>query len=197
MKTPTWAIVIGICLILFGGCSVTKNIQSINMPEMLEMQQNMMENMTSPTTTNSSTTTSSDSLLTESNVDTTYIQSDEMFKIINEGMHGMFAISDFTKTWTVRFGYIGLLVSIIYILSGVFLLIKKKFSINLVYAALIISIVFSGIESLVLASDSTAGLLTKFAGFGNIFGIIIDIILIVVVVAMDKSAYNDNTKEIA
>ncbi|MFT7037152.1 MAG: hypothetical protein ACJA2S_005695, partial [Cyclobacteriaceae bacterium] len=38
MKTPTWAIVVGIFLMLFGGCSVTKSIQAINMPDMLEMQ---------------------------------------------------------------------------------------------------------------------------------------------------------------
>src|SRR6056297_3055003 len=152
MKTPTWAIVIGICLMLFGGCSVTKNIQSIIMPDMLEMQKNMMKKMAG-----SSTTNSSDSLSASTRVDTADIKGAEMFKNMAEGMQEMFGMSDFTKTWTVRFGYIGLLVSIIYILSGVFLLIKKKFSIKLVYTALILSIVFSGIQSLVLASDSTGG----------------------------------------
>lgn len=192
MKTPTWAIVIGIYLMLFGGCSVTKNIQSINMPEILEMQKGMMENMAG-----SSTANSSDSLSTLSNADSTNAQNTEVFKNMAEGMQEMFAMSEFTKTWTVRFGYIGLFVSIIYILSGVFLLIKKNFSIKLVYTALITSIVFSGIQSLVLASDSTGGFIAKSAGFGNMFGIIIDIILIVVIISMDKSAYDEDKKEIA
>ncbi len=191
MKTPTWAIVIGICLMLFGGCSLTKNIQSINMPDMIEMQQNMMEKMAGSTTS-----INSDSLFEASNRDTTNVQNIDMFKNIAERMQDMFAMSEFTKTWTVRFGYIGLFVSIIYILSGIFLLIKKGFSIKLVYIALITSIVFSGVQSLVLASDTSGGFIAKSASFGNMFGIIIDIILIVVLVSMDKSDYKWNTKEI-
>lgn len=191
MRTPTWAIVIGICLMLFGGCSVTKNIQSINMPDILEMQQEMMKKMAGSTKSNVA-----DSLSVTSNTDSTNVSNTAMFNNMAEGMKEMFAMSDFTKTWTVRFGYIGLFVSILYILSGVFLLIRRKFSINLVYIALIVSIVFSGIQSIVLASDSTGGFIAQSVGFGNMFGIIIDIILIVVVVSMDKSVYNEN-EEIA
>ena len=171
---------------LFGGSSVLMSLKSIKMPGILEMQQDMMEKMTG-----SSSTTSSDSLSNESSIDSTSVQNTEMFKNMAKGMQEMFIMSDFTKTWTVRFGYIGLIVSIIYILSGVFLLIKKKFSIKLAYTALIISIAFSGIKSLVLASDSTGGLLAMSEEFGNVFGIIIDLILIVVLVSMDKSAYNE------
>lgn len=191
MKTPTWAIVIGICLILLGGCSVTKNIQSIKMPEMLEMQQEMMEKISS-----SSTTNYSDSLSTLSKVDSSNIQNAEVFKNMTAGMKDIFAISEFTKTWTVRFGYIGLIVSIIYILSGVFLLIRKSFSIKLVCCTLIMSIIFSAIQSFVMASDSTGGFMSKFAGFGNTFGIVIDIILFVVIISIDKSDYQENRKEI-
>lgn len=192
MKTPTWAIIVGICLMLFGGCSVTKSIQSINMPDMLDMQKNMMKKMTGSTKPGSL-----DSLLSTSESDTTNFRNAEVFKNMTEGMQEIFTMSDFTRTWTVRFGYIGLLVSIIYILSGVFLLIKKEFSIRLVYIALIMSIVFSAVQSLVLASDSTGGFIAKYAGFGNTFGIIIDIILIIVVLSMDKSAYGEDTKETA
>jgi len=190
MKTPTWVIVIGICLILFGGCSVTKNIQSINMPEILEMQQKIMKNMAGGKNDNSS-----DSLSIVSGTYKNEIPNADLFKNMSQGMQEMFSISEFSKIWTVRFGYIGLFVAIIYILSGVFLLIKRKFSIKLVYFALILSIVFSWIQSLVLASDSSGGILAKTASFGNIFGIIIDIILIVIVVSMDKSTYSWNTKE--
>jgi hypothetical protein len=181
MKTPTWAIVIGVCLMLFGGCGVTKDIQSINMPAILEMQQEMMSKMVGEQIINTK-----DSLSKVTRSDTVSV---EVFKDMAQGMQEMFAMSNYTKTWTVRLGYVGLLFSIIYILSGVFLLVKRSFSIKLVYAALILSIVFSTIESVVLASDSSGGFLAKLTGFGNTFGIVLDIILLVVVISMDKSAY--------
>lgn len=192
MKTPTWAIVIGICIILFGGCSVTKNIQSINLPDMLEMQKKIMDKMAE-----SSKTNSTDSLSTISNVDSTTAQNIKLMKNMAEGMQEMLSISEFTITWTVRFGYMGLFVSFMYILSGVFLLVKRNFSIKLAYTALVTSILFSGIKTLVLASDSSGGILAKTAGIGNLFGIIIDIILIIVIVSMDKTAFEENKKEIA
>ena len=38
MKTPTWATVIGILMIVFGGCSVMNDIKSITLPALLEKQ---------------------------------------------------------------------------------------------------------------------------------------------------------------
>ncbi|MEP4533999.1 MAG: hypothetical protein ABJ004_13000 [Cyclobacteriaceae bacterium] len=180
MKTPTWAIVVGIFLMLFGGCSVSKSIQAINMPDMIEMQTKMMEKMTQ----------SSDSLSNNSINEQT-----EVFQGMAEGMQEMFAMSEFTKTWTVRFGYLGIVVAIIYVFSGIFLMVRRDFSIKLAYGALILSMVFSAIQSLVLASDSSGGYISKAAGFGNSFGIILDLILLVVIVAMDKSAFQFNSEK--
>ncbi|MGL1885891.1 MAG: hypothetical protein OCD76_05195 [Reichenbachiella sp.] len=178
MKTPTWAIVVGIFLMLFGGCSITKNIQAINLPNIIAMQNEMMEIMTDP-----STNATIDSL-SNSNEDL------ETFQGIAEGMQQMFTMSEFTKTWTVRFGYLGLIITTIYIFSGVFLMVKKPFSIKLAYVALVLNIVFSGVQSVVLATDSSGGLMAMAAGFGNVFGIILDLILLVVIISMDKTAYN-------
>ncbi|WP_456461301.1 hypothetical protein [Reichenbachiella sp.] len=179
MKTPTWAIVVGIFLMLFGGCSVTKSIQAINVSDILEIQSQMMEKMSQSSlgeSTDSLAVSSSDKQL-------------EAFRGMAAGMQEMFKMSEFTKIWTIRFGYLGILVAIAYVLSGIFLMLKKPFSIKLAYGALIFSIVFSAIQSIVLASDSTGGWISKSAGFGNSFGIILDLILLVVIVAMDKSAF--------
>ncbi len=179
MKTPTWAIVVGIFLMLFGGCSVTKSIQAINMPDMLEMQTKMMEKMTQSSSTDS---------ITNNSVN----EQAEVFQGMAEGMQEMFAMSEFTKTWTVRFGYLGIIVAIAYIFSGIFLMVRRDFSIKLAYGALVLSMIFSVIQSMVLASDSSGGFISKAAGFGNSFGIILDLILLVVIVAMDKSAFEFN-----
>jgi hypothetical protein len=212
MKTPTWAIVVGICLILFGGCSVTKSIQATKVPDILAMQQKMMEKMSTDTSTSDSLSNlldslgnSLDSLSNSSGRISNSLDSlssstfkdapnPEMFENLAEGMKEMFAMSEFAKTWTVRFGYIGIFVAFLYILSGVFLLLKKEFSIKLVYVALATSIAFGIIESAVLASDTGSGLISKTMGVGNIFGIIIDIILLIVVATADKTAYLENNK---
>jgi len=181
MRTPIWAIVVGICMILFGGCSITKSFQSVNMPNMLEMQEEMMGNLAQPI--------SIDSLNLPDSVKAAYNseQVAKTYKNMANGMQKMFAMSEFAQTWSVRFGYIGFVVAIIYIFSGIFLLIRKPFSIKLVYGALVLSIVFSIIQSFVLASDPAVGMMAMSAGFGNVFGIIIDVILIVVVIMMNRS----------
>ncbi len=188
MKTPTWAIVVGICLMLFGGCSVTKNIQAISMPQMLETQKDLMETMSSLGHESLSDTTITDS---------GNIPNMDVLSNVADGMQKMFAVSDFTLKWTVIFGYVGLFVSVVYILSGVFLIIRKKYSINLVYLALTVNIVLGVIQSIVLASDSSGGIIAMSAGFSNIFGIIVDLILIVIVLTMDKSTYFKTSGEIA
>jgi len=185
MKTPTWAIVVGIFLMLFGGCSVTKSIQSINMPNILEMQKQMMEKMSMP-----SPTASTDSLTNNSTNEHL-----KAFQGMAEGMQNMFTVSEFTKTWTVRFGYMGIIVAIAYIFSGIFLMVRRPFSIKLAYGALALSMIFSLIQSMVLASDSSGGFISKTAGFGNTFGIILDLILLVVIIAMDKSAFKFNVEK--
>jgi hypothetical protein len=185
MKTPTWAIVVGIFLMLFGGCSVTKSIQAINMPDMLEMQKEMMNKMSQ-----TSSTTSTDSLTNDGANEQL-----EVFQGMAEGMQEMFVMSEFTKTWTVRFGYLGIIVALAYIFSGIFLMVRRPFSIKLAYGALTLSMIFSGIQSMVLASDSSGGFMSKAAGFGNSFGIILDLILLVIIVAMDKSAFQFDSEK--
>ena len=183
MKTPTWAIVIGICMILFGGCSVTKHVQSINLPNIMSMQQEFVDQISSDSIFSSAT----DSLLTASEESDA---SREKVKQMSQQMKKMFSVSEFTMLWTVRFGYIGLFVALVYIFSGIFLMIRKEFSIKLVYGALGLSILFSIIQSYVLTTNASDGLLSAALGYRNIFGIIIDIVLLVIVMVMDKSDYN-------
>lgn len=76
------------------------------------------------------------------------------------------------------------------IVIGVFLLLKKPFSIPLVYIALTASMVVTLAQYMVLSSDSSGGILAAVTGTGQLFGIIIDLVLLIVVITVDKSAYN-------
>lgn len=116
----------------------------------------------------------------------------KIFKGASNAVNKILYMSDFTKTWMIRFGYLGLIMGLLYIIGGVFLLILKPFSVNLAYGVLILSIIFSVIQALTLSGDASRGIVALTAGFSHAFGIIIDIVLIVVILASDKTAYQGN-----
>lgn len=218
MKTPTWAVVVGIILMLFGGCGLMKHSQAIVMPEMLDMQQKMMENTvkviekseeTYPDweeedeldsiyeeneTSNQSGFENEEDSLDLYNEVLTFEKTQkekrlEAAKDLTKNMKEIFSISSFNRKWTVRFGYIGLIVCAIYLLAGAVLVNQKIFAIKFVFFALGLSLLFSIVQMMVLAGDTGNGFIGKIGAYGNIFGITIDVILIIVFSVIDKSDY--------
>lgn len=192
MRIPTWAYVVGVCMILFGGCSLTQDIQSINVRSMMEAQMAMLENLegeieveieeTDSLSTSDSTFTASDSIGTDMG---------EGITNMAEGIKDIFNMSDYAIKWTIRFGYIGLFLSLLYIFGGVFLMVKRKFSIKLAYTALLASIVFSIVQTLVMNADPTNNFVSQMSSLGYLFGMFLDLILLVVILACDKSAFGN------
>jgi hypothetical protein len=186
MKTPTWGTVIGVLMIMFGGCSVLSNVQLINLPDKLEekkveIHHNMDESKTEES--DSVDVEANDSLITESGPSGKEEKLEEAEKALE--------LSEFSKTWMVRFGYIGIIVALIYMTSGFFLMKPKRFSIQLAYGALILSIAYCATQTVVLTSaGSSAGMIALITGASKIVSIIIDIILLSVVFASDKEAYS-------
>lgn len=188
MKTPTWGTVIGIMMIVFGGCGALNDIKAISMPEQLVKQKELIKDKIEEEKASEQDSVSTEDM--DSLPATTAEDKEEiLFFGKKQSVEEMLDLSEFTKTWIVRFGYIGAFVSLLYILGGVFLLVRKTFSIKLVYAALVISILCSGAQAAVLTSSSSSGIIAITTGLSQIFGIIIDIILLAVVFSSDKEAY--------
>jgi hypothetical protein len=188
MKTPTWGYIVGVCMMFFGGCGVVSNLQQISTPKVLDMQRKVFDGM-------ANNEKDADSLVPRS-LDSLGITIDQKklskaFGKMSKSIESAFHMSDFTRTWMVRFGYIGLFTAVIYILGGVFLLIKRRFSLKLAYGAIVLSILFNITRWLVLTLGSTKD---DFVGYTtgslHLFGLVIDIILIVVIIASDKTAYS-------
>lgn len=218
MKTPTWAVVVGIILMLFGGCGLMKHSQAIVMPEMLDMQQKMMENTVKVIEKSEETYPDWEE---EDELDSIYEENEtsnqsgfeneedsldlynevlsfektqkekrlEAAKDLTKNMKEIFSISSFNRKWTVRFGYVGLIVCAIYLLAGAVLVNQKIFAIKFVFFALGLSLLFSIVQMMVLAGDTGNGFIGKIGAYGNIFGITIDVILIIVFSVIDKSDY--------
>jgi VIT1/CCC1 family predicted Fe2+/Mn2+ transporter len=197
MKTPTWGVVIGILMVLFGGCSVMNDINAIRLPSVLEKQRAILHEKAEERKNEEKdereieeeAETNQDTTLTEATDSLEFAEAmedeEDMKKIEN-----ILNVSEFTKTWMVRFGYIGIVISVLYLLAGIFLLIPKKFSIKLAYTALILSITLSGTSAVILTTDSTStGFIGLVTGFSQIFGVIIDIVLLAIIFASEKEAY--------
>jgi len=113
----------------------------------------------------------------------------EGMEAITEMMDDVFNMSENTKMWTIRFGYIGMFLALIYFLGGLFLLIPKPFSIKLAYAALAVSVIFKLVQWQVLSAES-GGIMQAMSGVGAIFSVVIDLILLAVIFSCEKHAYD-------
>ncbi len=221
MKTPTWAVVIGIILMLFGGCGLLKHSQTIMMPDILDMQKKMMDSALKgvenaedeekeesedlveleegdyyneegdTSVVNGDNTANTDSNEIELvNVPPPMRKRDQrVAEEMAETMKEMFVLSDFNRRWIIRFGYIGLLVCAIYLLAGAFLVNRNVFGIRFVYGALILSIAFTLIQMIVISSDTGTGFIGKLSSYGNIFGLVVDLILLILFSVIDKKDY--------
>ena len=196
MKTPTWAIIVGVLMMLFAGCNLLGDIQRINAPRLLDMQESMFTQITK--TIDQAEQEVKDDPIIVIHKDSTLIEEESMITINNDTMglsqltesfSQMIHVSDYMKKWMVRLGYMGIVVSLIYFFGGLFLLIKKHFSLRLAYGSIGLSIVFAVFKSIINTMDDSSGLLSVFGNFGNYWSIFIDIILLVIIVASDKSAY--------
>jgi hypothetical protein len=198
MKTPTWATVTGILMIIFGGCSVVNDIKSITLPGMLDSQRGLIKEKMDEAKAHAkedsvSRANAADSSATaddadeddddeEENVEKTF---EEKEKEVEEALK----LPEFSKIWIVRFGWIGLASAVLYAFGGIFLLVKKPFSIKLAYAVLIFSIATSAAQAAVLTSGESSGLIALTTGLSQLVGVLIDIILIAVIYSSDKEAY--------
>lgn len=179
MKTPTWAYVIGIIMICVGGCKSMTSIKYINMPSLLKVQQQIMDNMTKGFEGN-----------TEDSVpDSTRASTDLMMKNAGDTLKKQFYMSEFTKRWSVNFGYIGLFISLLYILGGIFLMSIRSFSLKLAFSAIGLSILFSIVRAIVLARGHDDGFTALSTRVSAMFAIFTDLIVLIVILISDKSTY--------
>lgn len=195
MKVPSWSYVVGILMMLFGGCTVLKSAQGTqqkSFQEQIEGNNEMMErfnieneNAVDPdslTAALDSMVVSLDSLK-NSDLDNPFAK--KMLDMVGQVIN----MSEYTKTWLVRFAYIGIFVGLLYLIGGLLLMVPKTFSVKIALAALILSIILGIAQPIILSLDPSGSAFSFITGLGGIFSIIVDIILLIVIMASDKSVY--------
>ena len=106
-----------------------------------------------------------------------------------ETIKEMLTFSDYFKKWTVRFGYIGLVVSFISIVAGIFLFFPKQFTLKLLYFSLGLSIVVAIAQYIIMSNDDGSGVITMFSGIGSIMVGVFNVIILLIVIANDKTVF--------
>jgi hypothetical protein len=188
--TPTWAYIVGILMMLFGGCDGIQSVQQTKTRNLLHLQQNVINNFASPDSGFSSVIQSfiPDSLRSDS------AAVDQLTSIqkMSKKMGDMFQMSEYSIKWTERFGYIGLVIAFFYMIGGVFLMVKRPFSIKLAATVLIVNALFVITQRVVLGMDSASASAVQEVTSVSLFGIVIDLVLLVFVLTADNTVYLKN-----
>lgn len=184
MERPIWATVVGILGIIFGCLGILGAGQEIFMPKMMQIQKEMFSKMQETAAKQQPNNKSEIGKDFHENNKPNCRFPPEMFK----SMQKMWAVPGWFGQWSMVTGITRALISAIYLLASIWLLMTKPVSIRLFYWAAGSSCVLGIIKGVVAFSA-----LSSFVGIamvsGSAFGSLIDIVLIIVVVTGDKSAF--------
>lgn len=211
-QTPTWAIIVGILMMLIGGCGIKNDIQSINIRDIIAMKDKVLDNIVSESKDSLSKDTGelkqniqnpdlpADTLISENSVsaDVDSVDSDVPQDSLTDKNSGkmfgdIFNVPEKTIIWTIRLGYVGLVFSFLYIIGGLFLFIRKTFSLKLAYVALGANMVFNIFKWIVM-SGQDAGLLKMASSVGSAFSLFTCIILLIIIISSDKAYFLDQAE---
>jgi hypothetical protein len=203
-KTPTWAIIVAILMMLMGGCGVKNNIQSINIRSILAMKDNLFNNIDNKkklkeqdtlgqihnskdtlTLTNSNTPTTIDSMVADTS---DRKENGEDMQAFRDMFGTMLDLPESTIQKIIYFGYFGFIFSLLFLIGGLFLLKKRNFSIHLAYGVIGANILFYAVKWIMFANEGNT-FITIGTSFGVAVTIFMCIILLVVIISSDKTHY--------
>ena len=200
MKLPTWAIVVGVIMILFGGCGTLGNVQKIYMPQQLEMQKEMLEGFGDIYETHPDSETETDSVEIKDSThiqdsiyleDAEEIEEDSTFyseEFPTEVFNTFFTIGEKGEKLLVTTGYIGMVLCLFYILAGIFMLLHRKESIRFAIIMLSVAIVFLFIQAILFSSLDDSYIL-KISSGTSFIGIIAHLALLTVILIKRKEYF--------
>ncbi len=189
MKLPTWALIVGITMIIFGGCGALNNIQKINTPKAMEQQSDIMSEIRGAIEEDLEEDLREEMMDEEG--DGSEIDSADLERVekVKDTVLTMFEVSDYYKKWIVRLGIIGAIAALFYCIAGILLVMGKRFALQVVYVAIGVSIVSLIFQVIILSLDKETGVISSFSNFGNYFMIFVNIILLVIILASDRSYF--------
>lgn len=196
MEKPGWATFMGIFFLLIAGCGGLDNITEMNADQIVEFQSDILEEIDSET---SEENVELDSIQLDSSAQERLsmfgdsIVKDSANNVdVKETLKGIMKISDYRLKWMRSFAYIGLVISCLFAISGIFFLARRKFTIQLAIATLALSLVVGIFQFIIFRADTESGkMISNMANIEVYWSIFLDIILLVSIMVLDKSYYNN------
>ena len=221
-SSPTWVKILSIMLLLIGGCSVYNDITTITMPRILVKQKEVLLELENRKDIESADTHDNslmiDSLGASENethvvengeiFDTDTTTSTDISDTINklgedkqlkrnhsdaEIFKKMLDVPEKTQKYMVILGYIGLMFSILYIISAILFFKKSKVAIKFLYGTLTANIIFALVSYFILRKDNSL------VGISNTVGmyvsVVVDLVLLIVIASVNKFEYYALTEE--
>ena len=186
MKRPTWATAVGVLGIIFSCLGILGAGQEIMMPKIFKLQKEMFSDFEE---------------IIEGEIEKERINqldqegenrsSAEIPLGIFKSFIKWFDFPDWFGTWSIISGILKLLVSALFLFASIRLLQMKTSSIKLFYWAAGSSIALGVLKGIVALS--AVSFMAIVMMFGGVFGIIIDIVLIIVVATGNKEAFFSQT----
>lgn len=172
MKVPAWVYIVGISMLAFGGCGAINNfssafVDSTAMVEQIQEAQNQsMEEMDD--------------------------EAKEMMESL--GLSGDLMNKESMEI-AAKYAKYGIPVSILFVITGILFLLKNKITLKLFYFTIAVSIVLS-IMSYLELSSSGSSLMGLGAIFGTSLSVLVDVTLLIIVIAADKTQWKYLTGEL-
>lgn len=201
MTKPGWATVMGVILILFGGCGAMNRVGEINTEKFTDIFDQAMEESSKKNEERRATRSDSTASIKFEELDSTEKERIIMFSDsivvdsldnlnIEATMKQAFGVSDYRKTWLMRLGWVGLIVSLLFIVGGIMLLATRKYTIQVVLFAIAFSMTINILRFLIFSADTGTGkMIGVGANIGIAFSFVIDIIMLILVLVSDKTYY--------
>ncbi len=190
MKRPGWTTVVGVLMILFGGCGATNDVKQIYTEKLMKFQDEMVVEI--DTNTDANTEVDSVQLALLEKLSGVEGDTSEAPLTAVEHIQKMTHIPEMEMSKLKLHGYIGLVVSILYALAGLFFIIKRKHVLPFAFTMLVVSLLFTMYQYIDLSQFAVAKLLKVGLQFSIAFGGLLDIIILIILAFVDKSYFKDD-----
>ena len=174
MKRPTWATVISVLGIIFSLIGMLGAGQDIAMPVMIQFQKQMFSQI-------------QEIQEKEARREGSENEADEEFDRVAESMEKMWNTPAWFGAFSVSTGLMKFLICGFGIFAYITLLQVKPYSTKLVYWALGLAIGLTVLKGAI--SVASMSIMVMVMGIGSVFGLMVNIVLLIVVAAADKTEF--------
>ncbi len=191
MQRPGWSTIVAILMILIGGCGSIQDLKQIKVEELMEFQDDLLEELSKEFDIEESISENEIEQLKNLSGDTLSNTSDTLSKseIVKSTIKNLSHMSEAAIAKLKIEGYIGLPISILFIVIGILFFYMKKHMLHICMAILIIGIGFSVYQLITLGDLDASKILRMGIQMNLTTGIAMSFVIMIILFVSDKSYY--------